>query len=206
MSGKADPVVFFCFPAYATVMYVRIKPTTASVVAENESGSGLEQALAKIEGVMKKDNAGYPFDYRFVDDEFNSQFMNEMLIGKLSRLFATLAIFISCLGLFGLAAHTAERRTKEIGIRKVLGASVPGIAGLLSKDFLKLIVLSAVIAFPLAWWFMNKWLQGYQYRITIDWTLFVLAGSLAIAIALITISFQAIRAALGNPVAALRSE
>ena len=126
--------------------------------------------------------------------------------GKLANLFASLAIFISCLGLFGLAAYTAERRTKEIGIRKVLGASVHGIATLLSSDFLKLVVVSFVIAFPLAWWFMNKWLEDYAYRIDIDWTVFVIAGMIAVLIALLTISFQAIKAGLSNPIKSLRTE
>jgi ABC-type antimicrobial peptide transport system permease subunit len=133
-------------------------------------------------------------------------FQSEMLISKLSRVFAALAIIISCLGLFGLAAYTAERRTKEIGIRKVLGASVPGIAGLLSADFLKLVVLSAIIAFPVAWWVMTNWLNGYSYRITISWWVFLIGGFLSVLIALITISFQSVKAALMNPVKSLRSE
>ena len=134
-----------------------------------------------------------------------NMFQNEMLISKLSRVFATLAILISCLGLFGLAAYTAERRTKEIGIRKVLGASIAGIAGLLSRDFLKLVTVSCLVAFPAAWWMMHNWLQGYQYRITISWWIF-LCGFAAIIIALITVSFQAIKAAIANPVKSLRTE
>jgi len=117
-----------------------------------------------------------------------------------------LAIVITCLGLFGLAAYTAERRTKEIGVRKVLGASVAGITGLISKDFLKLVIISSVISFPLAWWLMNNWLQNYAYRITISWWIFIVAAVLAIFIALVTISFQAIKAALANPVKSLRTE
>jgi ABC-type antimicrobial peptide transport system permease subunit len=155
---------------------------------------------------MKKDNPAYPFAYTFIDQQFDELFKAEALIGKLSGVFAGLAIFISCLGLFGLAAYTAERRTKEIGIRKVLGASVAGITRLLTKDFLRLVLLSALIAFPLAWWAMNKWLQGYTYRITISWWIFLAAGVAAMAIALITISFQSVKAALSNPVKNLRSE
>jgi ABC-type antimicrobial peptide transport system permease subunit len=117
-----------------------------------------------------------------------------------------LAILISCLGLFGLSAYTAERRTKEIGIRKVLGASVTGITGLLTKDFMILVLLSALIAFPVAWWAMTKWLQGYAYRIDINWWVFVLAGATAMLIALVTISFQSVKAALSNPVKSLRTE
>ncbi|MEJ0101492.1 MAG: ABC transporter permease [Bacteroidota bacterium] len=196
MYGKPDPVVFVCTPPQnTTTMYLRLK-----------EHNNTEQALARIEAVMKKNNPAYPFEYRFVDDQFNNMFQSEMLISKLSRVFATLAIIISCLGLFGLAAYTAERRTKEIGIRKVLGASVAGITGLLSKDFLKLIVLSALISFPVAWWAMHSWLQTYTYRITISWWVFVLAGLLAVVIALITISFQSVKAALMNPVKSLRSE
>ncbi len=196
MYGKPDPVLYICIaPVRTTVMYMRLKPKT------NE-----RQALSAIEAVMKRNNPAYPFSYRFVDDEFNSRFTNEMLISKLSNVFATLAIIISCLGLFGLAAYTAERRTREIGIRKVLGASVSGIAGLLSADFLKLVLLSALIAFPLAWTAMDKWLLNYAYRIQISWWIFVAAGVVAMLIALFTISFQAIKAALANPVKSLRTE
>jgi putative ABC transport system permease protein len=117
-----------------------------------------------------------------------------------------LAIVITCLGLFGLAAYTAERRTKEIGVRKVLGASVTGIAGLLSKEFLKLVIISSLISFPLAWWFMHNWLQNYAYRTQISWWVFIMAAALALLIALFTISFQAIKAALANPVKSLRTE
>lgn len=196
MYGKPDPVVFISLPPqYANVMYVRIK-------SQNDT----EQALAKIAAVIKKSNPAYPVNYRFVDDQFNQLFLSEMLISRLSRVFAALAIIISCLGLLGLAAYTAERRTKEIGIRKVLGASVSGIAGLLSKDFLSLVFISCMVAFPAAWWAMHNWLQGYAYRITINWWVFIAAGTLAAIIALITVSFQAIKAALANPVNSLRTE
>jgi putative ABC transport system permease protein len=195
MYGKSDPVIFYYLPQFTNLMYLRTKP-----------GAGIEQVLSKIEAVMKKDNPSYPFEYSFVDDQFNRMFVSEMLISKLSRVFAALTIIISCLGLFGLAAYTAERRTKEIGIRKVLGASVSGITGLLSKDFLKLLGISAIVAFPVSWWVMHNWLQGYQYRITISWWVFVLAGLLAIVIAVLTISFQSIKAANANPVKSLRSE
>src|SRR5690606_38683951 len=138
-----------------------------------------KDALSKIESVIKKDNPGYPFEYKFVDASFAKQFSTETLTGKLAMVFAILAIFISCLGLFGLAAYTAERRTKEIGVRKVLGASVPGIASLLSKDFLKLVLAACIVAFPVAWLMMNNWLQIYQYRITISWWIFLIAGVVA---------------------------
>jgi ABC-type antimicrobial peptide transport system permease subunit len=167
---------------------------------------GLEQAVTAIEAVIKKSNPGYPFDYRFVDDQFNQMFLSEMLMSKLARVFAALAILISCLGLFGLAAYTAERRTKEIGIRKVLGASVAGLTGLLSKDFLQLVVLSCLIAFPVAWWVLSNWLQNYEYRVNIHWWVFAAAGVLSVLIALFTVSFQAIKAALANPAKSLRTE
>ena len=195
MYGKPDPVVFFCLPQYATNLYIRIRPN-----------SNLEKGIAKIEAIMKKNNPAYPFDYRFVDEQFNNMFQNEMLISRLSWIFAALAIVISCLGLFGLASYTAERRTKEIGVRKVLGASVTGIATLLSVDFLRLIIISALIAFPVAWLAMNSWLQGYPYRISISWWVFLIAGLLSVLIAIITISFQSIKAALMNPVRSLRTE
>jgi len=196
MYGKPDPVLFVCTaPEHTSVMYLRIKPRVPT-----------DQALAKIEKIMKKDNPAYPFNYIFVDDQFNAMFISETLIGKLSRVFAALAVIISCLGLFGLAAYTAERRTKEIGIRKVLGASISGVATLLSKDFMKLVSVSCILAFPIAWWMMHNWLQGYQYRITISWWIFLAAGLLAIVIALFTISFQAIKAAIANPVSSLRTE
>jgi putative ABC transport system permease protein len=196
MYGKPDPVMFYC-PEYknAAEMYVRLKPT-----------ANVEAVLKQIEAIIKKDNPSYPFTYQFVDDQFNQMFQNEQLISKLSSVFATLAIIISCLGLFGLAAYTAERRTKEIGIRKVLGASVSGITTLLSKDFLQLVTISCIVAFPVAWWMMHSWLQNYKYRIEISWWIFFAAGISAILIALITISFQSIKAAIANPVKSLRTE
>jgi len=195
MYAKPDPLVFMTWPKYFGYMYIRMNPV-----------QNTEQALTKIKTIIKNDNPGYPFEYIFVDEEFGKQFKSETLIGKLSRVFALLAIIISCLGLFGLAAYTAERRTKEIGIRKVLGASVTGITRLLSKDFLQLVFISAVVAFPLAWWAMHDWLQNYAYRITINWWVFILAGIVALIIALLTISFQSIRAAIANPVKSLRTE
>jgi ABC-type antimicrobial peptide transport system permease subunit len=195
MYGKSDPLIFFCKPEWADYVYIKVK-------AQDK----MEAALSKIEKVMKAHNPGYPFDYRFVDEDFNNQFKIEALIGKLSRVFACLAIVISCLGLFGLAAYTAERRTREIGIRKVLGATVPRITRLLSKDFLQLVFISALVAFPVSWYAMHTWLQNYAYRITINWWVFIVAGLLAIIIALLTISFQAIKAALTSPVKNLRTE
>jgi putative ABC transport system permease protein len=195
MYGKPTPVVFYCLPQLTSLLYIR-----------TNAHSNPELALSKMAGVLKKNNPSYPFEYKFVDDQFNDFFTQEMLISRLSRVFAALAILISCLGLFGLAAYTAERRTKEIGIRKVLGATVTGMAGLLSKDFLLLVLVSCLIAFPIAWWTMHNWLKDYAYRIDISWWIFAVAGAGAILIALATVSFQAIRAALANPVKSLRSE
>jgi predicted permease len=189
------PLIIFCYPAYANFLSARFKPNT-----------NLQADVAKMETVIKKDNPGYPVEYKFVDEEFDQYFKAETLIGKLAGVFATLAIIISCLGLFGLAAYTAERRTKEIGIRKVLGASASGLAGLLSKDFVQLVSISCLIAFPVAWWMMHSWLKDFEYRVQISWWIFLAAGVLAILIALVTVSFQAIKAAMANPVKSLRTE
>jgi ABC-type antimicrobial peptide transport system permease subunit len=193
--GKPDPVIFFSRPEETSYLYVRYAAKARP-----------DEALAAIAAVLKKDNPAYPFTYSFVNDQFDSMFKSEMLIGSLSRVFAILAIIISCMGLFGLAAYTAERRTKEIGIRKLLGASMRGIAGLLSRDFLKLVALSCLIAFPIAWWAMHDWLQHYAYHIEIGWWIFLVAGALAILIAMITVSLQAIRAAVANPIKALKRD
>lgn len=195
MYAKSDPVLFFVDQAIARSLYIRIAPQ-----------ANMEEAISSIRSVMKKNNPAYPFEYKFVDDQYNDRFASETLIGRLSRVFAALAILISCLGLFGLAAYTAERRTREIGIRKVLGASVTGITRLLSKEFLQLVAIAALIAFPLAWWAMHQWLQNYSYHITIQWWVFVVAGALAVLIALLTIGFQSVKAALMNPVKSLRNE
>ena len=166
----------------------------------------VHRVLAQVEQAWNKMMPGQQFSYVFMDDEFNSIYKSEQRMGGISLSFSLLAIFIACLGLFGLAAYAAEQRTREIGIRKVLGASVSGIVRLLSKDFLTLVLVSAVITFPLAWWAMSHWLQDFAYRITIGWDIFALAMALAVGIALVTVSFQAVRAALANPVKSLRSE
>jgi putative ABC transport system permease protein len=163
-------------------------------------------ALPKIEAVFKKLIPSAPFDYKFVDEEYAKKFINEERIGKLATFFAILAIFISCLGLFGLASFVAEQRTKEIGIRKVLGASVANLWKLLSQDFVVLVIISCLIAAPIAWYFMNNWLQKYTYRIEISWWIFAAADTGALIITLLTISYQAIKAAIANPVNCLRTE
>ncbi|RYE27131.1 MAG: FtsX-like permease family protein [Sphingobacteriaceae bacterium] len=164
------------------------------------------KSVALMTQVFKQYNPEYPFEYKFVDEEYAEKFSDELRVGTLAKLFSGLTIFISCLGLFGLATYTAENRIKEIGVRKVLGASVMNITTLLSKDFLKLVILSFLIASPIAWFSMNKWLQAYTYRIDIEWWVFVLAGGVSVLIAVSTISFQAVKAALANPVKSLRSE
>jgi putative ABC transport system permease protein len=195
MYSTPAPLIMYADTSNTSVMSLRFKP-----------GTNLTAALPAIEKVIKNYNPGYPFEYNFVDAEFDKIFKTETLIGKLAGIFSILAIFISCLGLFGLAAYTAERRTKEIGVRKVLGASTQSLAALLSKDFLLLVAISCLIAFPLAWWAMKNWLQSFAYRIDIHWTVFVFSGILALMIAVLTVSFQAIKAAVANPVKSLRTE
>ncbi|HXL58455.1 MAG TPA: FtsX-like permease family protein, partial [Chitinophagaceae bacterium] len=176
---------------------IHIKLNSANTTAQN---------LAKAEKVFKKYNPAYPFEFHFIDEEYAQKFSDEQLTGTLASLFAALTIFISCLGLFGLATYMAENRIKEIGVRKVLGASVANITALLSKDFVKLVIVAIVIASPLAWWAMSKWLQGYDYRITINWWTFFISGLLAVFIALVTVGYQSIKAAIANPVKSLRTE
>jgi putative ABC transport system permease protein len=149
---------------------------------------------------------GAPFSYSFMDADFNNIYNTDQRTGKLFITFAVFAIFIGCLGLFGLVTYAAEQRTKEIGVRKVLGATVAGIVAMLSKDFAKLVLIASLIAFPVAWYAMNQWLQSFAYRTTISPWIFVIAGISAIVIALFTVSFQAIKAAVANPVKSLRTE
>jgi putative ABC transport system permease protein len=170
-------------------------------------GTGnISQLISQIQSKWKTMSLGLPFRYRFLDDSFDEMYRSEQRVGKIALVFSALAIFIACLGLFGLATFIAEQRTKEIGIRKVLGASVQGIVQMLSKDFMRLVAISFVIAVPVAWYFMHKWLQDFAYRVNISWWIFVAAGLAALLIALVTVSFQAIRAAITNPVKSLRTE
>jgi putative ABC transport system permease protein len=164
------------------------------------------QGMAGVERVLKQYNPLYPPDCYFIDQEYAKKFDDERSSATLTAVFAGLTIFISCLGLFGLAAYMAENRTKEIGVRKVLGASAASIASLLSGDFVKLVLIAMVVASPVAWWVMSRWLAGYTYHIGLSIWVFVLAGAAAVVIALATVSFQAIRAAMANPVKSLRSE
>ncbi|MDB5242986.1 MAG: hypothetical protein JWP57_3611 [Spirosoma sp.] len=187
-------------------LILRLDTTNTSTLLVRTRPAETEKALASLQQLTRKYNPAYPFDYQFADDSFMKQYNSETLIGKLANYFAVIAIFIACLGLFGLAMFTAEQRTKEIGVRKVLGASVASIVTLLSQDFLRLVLIAIAIATPIAWYMMSKWLQDFVYRIEIEWWVFALAGILAVSIALLTVSFQSIKAALTDPVKSLRSE
>ena len=170
------------------------------------NSTNIKNVIAQIKSKWQAMAPGQPFSYSFMDEDFNKLYTTEQRMGQIFITFAVLAIIIACLGLFGLITYAAEQRVKEIGIRKVLGASAGNIAGMLSKDFLTLILISAALAFPLAWWLMRKWLENFAYRVSINWWVFGIAGILALLIALITVSFQAIKAALANPVESLRTE
>jgi len=189
------PTIFHLNPFWARMITVRIKP-----------GVAMQDGLARIEPVFKKYNPGSPFVYKFTDEEYARKFSDEKRTGNLTTIFAILAIFISCLGLFGLASFVAEQRTKEIGIRKVLGASVFTLWKLLSKDFVFLVLIACIIAVPVAWYFLHEWLQNYQYRTSISWWIFVVAVLGALLVTLMTVTYQAIRAAVIKPVNSLKEE
>jgi predicted permease len=189
------PLMFFNSPSNTNYIFMALKPT-----------NDLHGSISKLQSIFQKADASQPFDYHFVDKDFESKFRYQQFIGSLATIFGCLAIFISCLGLFGLASFVAEQRRKEIGVRKVLGASVQGITTLLSQDFLLLVGISCLIAFPAAWWIMHDWLQSYEFRTTLSWWIFAAAGMGALLITLLTVSVQAIKAAVANPVKSLRSE
>jgi putative ABC transport system permease protein len=190
-----EPTIFVFQPGWTYNIMYRLSPEVNTRVA-----------IDKLKPIFNKYNPDYPYEYHFVDEDYASMFELETLVAKLAGVFAALAVFISCLGLFGLAAYMAEQRTKEIGIRKVLGASVPQVWLLLSKDFIVLVLISCVIASPLAFYFLHNWLQKYEYRIGIGPGVFIIAAGLALVITFCTISFQAIKAAIANPVKSLRAE
>ncbi|MCF0065803.1 permease prefix domain 2-containing transporter [Dyadobacter chenwenxiniae] len=195
MHEKIKPVVIDVKEnEYFGVILIRTKPGKTT------------QALAGIGNIYKEANPDFPFNYQFLDQEFNKLYRSEQVIAKLSNLLAPLAIMISSLGLLGLALFSAEQRIKEIGIRKVLGASIAGVVSLLSKDFLKLVLIAICIATPVGWYLMNKWLQGFAYKIEMEWWVFAAAATLVMTIAILTVSFQSFKAALMNPVKSLRSE
>jgi len=177
-----------------------------SYISVRLQAGNINNYLQQLEDKWKNFAPNTPFDYSFLDNDFDALYRSEQRMGTVFGIFTFLSLFVACLGLFGLSVFTAERRKKEIGVRKVLGASVQSVVALLSKDFLKLILLSAVIAFPVAWFSMNKWLEDFAYRISIGWSVFIIAGFAALLIALLTISFQAIKAAIANPVKSLRTE
>ncbi|MFI5131514.1 MAG: ABC transporter permease [Chitinophagales bacterium] len=189
-----EPIRFM--PAYSTNSAISVKLSPVNVA----------KSIGEIKRKYETFFPGNIFDYSFLNETFNRQYQNEQLFGKVFGIFAALAIFVACLGLFGLAMFSTIQRTKEIGVRKVLGASVSNILLLLSKDFVKPVLIASIIAFPVAWWVMNKWLQDFSYRIDIGWSVFVIAASVALVIALVTVSFQAIKAAIANPVKSLRTE
>ncbi|GAB3752127.1 ABC transporter permease [Spirosoma pomorum] len=193
--GQVTPSLFVLYDASVGVLTLKLSPTIATSLA-----------LTKIAGIFHQYDPSTPFVYKFVDEEYSKKFSAEERIGKLATLFASLAIFISCLGMFGLASFTAEQRRKEIGIRKVLGATVLTVWTLLAKDFVGLVVLGCFLASPIAWYFLHDWLQSYSYRTPISGWIFVGSGVGALLLTLVTVSYQSIKAALMNPVKSLRSE
>lgn len=184
---------------------LRIANSSGYLIVKLKAGN-FETAISQIQEIWDANNPGLPFDYRFMDDSFNQVYQNEQRLGKIFIIFASLSIFIACLGLFGLAAFNAQKRIKEIGVRKVLGASVSQITYKLSVDFLKLVLVSFLVALPLGWLAMNRWLEDFTYRIDIPWWVFLLAPLLAIMVSLLTVSYQSIKAAIVNPVKSLRTE
>lgn len=188
-----EPLILFA-DTYASVMLVKI------------SGNNMAGTLSFLENKWKSLVPYRPFDYHFLDEDFNNLYASEMRTGKILNIFAGTAILLACIGLFGLSSYAAQQRIKEIGIRKVLGATIPNIVSILSKDFIKLAGIAAIIAFPISWWAMSTWLQDFQYRISLSWYIFLAAGLASMLITLITVSFQAIKAAVSNPIKSLRSE
>jgi putative ABC transport system permease protein len=188
------------------ISVIQLYPQVAVKVAVKLKTADMKGTIAYINKIWNQFSPGYPLDYKFMDESYGAMYKSEEKLASLLWVFTMMAIFVGCMGLFGLAAFSAEQRTKEIGIRKVLGASMLNIMGLLSKRFVILILVASFIAFPVAWWAMNKWLEDFPYRITISWWIFAIAAVAALAIALITVSFQSIKAAIANPVTSLRTE
>jgi putative ABC transport system permease protein len=181
-------------------------PSTMTSLSIKIKGSNLPQSIAEIKNAWLKTNRAYPLEYTFLDERLKKLYSSDEKLGSVFSKFSFIALFITCIGLFAISILTIEQRTKEIGIRKVLGATVTNIVTILLKDFLKLVLIAATIAFPIGWFTMHKWLQDFAYRINISWWIFIIAGLIAVVIAFITISFQAIKAALSNPVESLRTE
>jgi putative ABC transport system permease protein len=191
---RIEPLILFINPSWQNLVYVRISPDNT------------REALAVVERTFKKFAPENPFEFTFLDDDFDRLYRAEQRTGKIFNYFAIIAIFISCLGLFGLVMFTTEQRTKEIGVRKVLGASVQSVVSLISADFIKLIIISNVVAIPVAWYMMNMWLANFAYKISIHWVTFFIAGGSSLLIAWLTIAYQSIKAAVANPVDSLRNE
>ncbi|MDP6042534.1 MAG: hypothetical protein QGG64_28540 [Candidatus Latescibacteria bacterium] len=187
-------------------MIIRLDPTRTEFVFVRIATGQTAEAIAGMETAFKNFNPNDPFGFSFQDEQFESMYRNENTMGTLATFFAILAIFISCLGLFGLASFTAEQRTKEIGIRKILGASILNLVGVLSKEFIKLVVVAFALAAPLAHYFMSDWLNGFAYHTTLGWPIFVFAGIISAIIAGVTVSYQALKAAMTNPIESLRYE
>jgi len=185
---------------------LQIFPDAAWKVAVKMKTANINTTIKAVSNAWSKFTPEYPIEYKFLDENFEQMYKAEDKLKSLLWIFTGIAIFVGCLGLFGLAAYTAERRRKEVGIRKVLGATTQSVVLLLSKDFVKLVAISLLVASPVAWYFMNKWLQNFSYRINIGWWVFAIAAVLAISIAFVTVSFQAIKAAIANPVKSLRTE
>jgi predicted permease len=212
--GRSGKIIGLVKDFHFESLHVPIEPLVIALGENADWGNVLvrtqpgktEEALSQVGQLVKGINPGLPFTYYFADEEYTKLYKSEQVVSKLANYFAFLGIFISCLGLFGLAAFTAEQRTREIGVRKVLGASVIQIITLLSGDFLKLVLLAFVIATPLSWYVMAEWLNNFAYQIEIEWWMFALAGLMAVGIALFTVSFQSVKAALANPIKSLRSE
>jgi putative ABC transport system permease protein len=194
LKKSVEPSLFYCSPYFGEFYSIRMQT------------DDLNTAITQVQRAWETAFPGNPFDYFFLDDYFNIQYQNEQRFSKLASIFAIFAILVGCLGLFGLSGYTITQRTKEIGIRKVLGATTTGIVTLLSKDILKLVVFAIIISIPLAWWVMENWLQDFAYRINIEWWIFALAGLIALLIAFATVSFQSVKAALANPIKSLKTE
>jgi putative ABC transport system permease protein len=212
-SAEAGPIVGvvknFNFASLHTAvepLVIQYKPAWAEYLLLKIKGNNLPETLSFLKEKINTTAPNSLFVFSFLDENLNALYQSESRMSNIFKTFAAFTILISCLGLFGLSAYSAEQRTKEIGIRKVLGASVTGIVALLSKDFLKLVILANVLAWPLAWWVMHQWLQNFEYRTDINWWLFALAGVAALIFALATVCFQAVKAAVANPVNSLRNE
>jgi len=189
-----------------TASVIQIDPQVIYTVAAKIKTANIKHTLAFVQNKWNQFVPAYPLDYKFMDETYGNMYKSEEKLSDLLWIFTLMAIFIGCMGLFGLAAFSAEQRTKEIGTRKVLGANVFNIVGLLSKNFLVLVLISSLIAFPVAWWAMNNWLDDFPYRVNISWWIFGIAMIAALLIAFITVSFQSIKAATSNPVKSLRME